>query len=66
MVEIKLAKLAERKEDLALLVQHFVRRFSEQYRKTIHGISDRALMLLSRYSWPGNVRELENVLEMLA
>lgn len=62
MVEIKLPKLSEHKEDLALLVQHFVRRFSEQYRKTIHGISDRALMLLSRYPWPGNVRELENVI----
>jgi len=62
MVELKLPNLSERKEDLALLVQHFIRRFAEQYKKNIHGISDRGLMLLSRYSWPGNVRELENVL----
>ena len=62
MVELKLPSLAERKEDLALLVQHFIRRFSEQYKKDIHGISDRGLMVLSRYSWPGNVRELENVI----
>ena len=62
MVELKLPTLSERKEDLALLVQHFIRRFAEQYKKNIHGISDRGLMLLSRYSWPGNVRELENVL----
>jgi transcriptional regulator with PAS, ATPase and Fis domain len=62
MVEIKLPTLAERKEDLALLVQHFIRQFADQYQKNIHSISDRGLMLLSRYSWPGNVRELENVI----
>jgi DNA-binding NtrC family response regulator len=62
MVEIKLPRLSERKEDLPLLVQHFIARFSDQYRKTIHGITDRGLMVLSRYSWPGNVRELENVI----
>src|SRR5262245_61452264 len=62
MVEIKLPRLAERKEDLALLAQHFIRRFSNQYKKNIHAISDRALMVLSRYPWPGNVRELENVI----
>jgi DNA-binding NtrC family response regulator len=62
MVEIKLPRLAERKDDLPLLVQHFIGRFSTQYKKTIHGITDRGLMVLSRYSWPGNVRELENVI----
>jgi DNA-binding NtrC family response regulator len=62
MVEIKLPRLVERKEDMPLLVQHFISRFSEQYQKAISGITPRALMVLSRYTWPGNVRELENVI----
>jgi two-component system, NtrC family, response regulator HydG len=62
MVHIKLPNLAERKEDLHLLEQHFVRRFSKQYGKDIRGVTRRAQALLSRHSWPGNIRELENVL----
>jgi two-component system, NtrC family, response regulator HydG len=62
MVEIKLPTLAQRKEDLALLVQHFIDRFAAQYRKPVRGITSRALMILSRHVWPGNVRELENVI----
>src|SRR4030095_13211993 len=62
MVEIKLPTLSQRKEDLPLLVQHFVDRFATQYRKSVRGVTSRALMILSRHSWPGNVRELENVI----
>src|SRR5882762_7890788 len=62
MVHIKLTNLAERKEDLQLLAQHFIKRFSEQYGKDIHGLTRRAQMILSRHPWPGNIRELENVL----
>jgi DNA-binding NtrC family response regulator len=62
MVEIRTPRLAERKEDLALLEHYFIRRFSEQYQKPIQGLTQRAQILLARYSWPGNVRELENVL----
>jgi DNA-binding NtrC family response regulator len=62
MVEIKLPGLSERKEDIPLLVQHFIGSFSAQYQKAISGITPRALMVLSRYTWPGNVRELENVI----
>jgi len=62
MVEIKLPTLAQRKEDLALLVQHFIGRFATQYRKSVRGVTSRALMILSRHPWPGNVRELENVI----
>jgi len=62
MVEIKLPRLAEHKEDLPLLTQHFIVRFSAQYKKPIRGITDRGLMVLSRYSWPGNIRELENAI----
>jgi transcriptional regulator with PAS, ATPase and Fis domain len=62
MVHITLPTLVERKEDLPLLQQHFIKRFAQQYNKPVLGISRRAQMLLSRYSWPGNIRELENVL----
>lgn len=62
MVEIQVPSLAERKEDLPLLIRHFLDRFSQQYGKPIRGISPRARLLLDRHSWPGNVRELENAL----
>ncbi len=62
MIEIQLPPLADRKEDLALLQQHFLQHFSAKYGKTLKGISRRAQILLTRHSWPGNVRELENVI----
>jgi len=62
MVELKLPRLAERKEDLPLLERHFLEKFAQRYGKCIGGISRRAQAVLSQHSWPGNVRELENVL----
>jgi DNA-binding NtrC family response regulator len=62
MVEIRTPPLSERKEDLALLEHHFIRKFSEQYQKPIRGLTQRAQIVLGRYAWPGNVRELENAL----
>ena len=62
MVEIKLPTLAERKEDLPLLIRHFVEYFAGQYGKPITGLTRRAEMALNRHPWPGNVRELENVI----
>jgi len=62
MFEISLPRLAERREDLPLLVRHFVEKYSAQYRKKISAVTPRAQSLLARYSWPGNVRELENVI----
>jgi len=62
MVEIRLPRLAERKEDLPLLERYFVEKFAGQYGKAIRGLTPRAQIVLARYGWPGNVRELENVL----
>jgi len=62
MVELKLPRLAERKEDLPLLERHFVEKFAHGYGKRIGGIARRAQAVLSRHNWPGNVREVENVL----
>lgn len=62
MVEIRLPNLAERREDLGLLQQYFLHRFSVEFKKPIRGLTQRAQALLAAYSWPGNVRELENAL----
>jgi len=62
MVELKLPRLAERKEDLPLLERHFVEKFALMYGKPIGGISRRGQAVLARHDWPGNVREMENVL----
>ena len=62
MVEIPVPSLAERREDLPLLIQHFVAKFSRQFGKPIRGISPRARLTLERHAWPGNVRELENAI----
>ena len=61
-VEIRLPRLAERKQDLPLLARHFIDQFAAQYRKQIQGLTPRAELVLARYAWPGNIRELENVL----
>lgn len=62
MLELNTPALADRKEDLPLLIQFFLKRFSEQFNKDVRGLTRRAQILLNRYSWPGNVRELENAL----
>lgn len=62
MIEIRLPRLADRREDLPLLERYFVEKFAAQYGKTIRGVAPRAQIVLARYGWPGNVRELENVL----
>jgi DNA-binding NtrC family response regulator len=62
MIELKVPSLADRREDLPLLQQHFLRQFATRFNKPLTGLTRRAQTLLSRYSWPGNVRELENVI----
>jgi DNA-binding NtrC family response regulator len=62
MVELKLPRLADRKEDLPLLQRHFVSTFAEEYKKTVRGITRRAQIRLARHNWPGNVRELQNAI----
>ncbi|MCL4523179.1 MAG: sigma-54 dependent transcriptional regulator [Acidobacteria bacterium] len=61
-VEVHLPRLAERKEDLPLLIRHLIEKFSKEYGKAIRGPSRGAENMLAAYGWPGNVRELENVL----
>ncbi|WP_129126822.1 sigma 54-interacting transcriptional regulator [Geomonas oryzae] len=63
VVELIVAPLRERPEDLPLLIDHFVGRLNAKLGRSIGGVSDEALKLLTRYPWPGNVRELEHALE---
>jgi transcriptional regulator with PAS, ATPase and Fis domain len=63
VVGLRLPPLIERKEDIALLVDHFIERFNTITGKQILGISHEALAALALYDWPGNVRELENAIE---
>ena len=63
VVKIQLPPLRERKEDLPLLVDHFIKKYSAQQGKDIVGISSPALAILMRYDYPGNIRELENIIE---
>jgi DNA-binding NtrC family response regulator len=55
--------LRERKEDIPLLVNHFLRRFSEDNKKAIKGVDSKAMGILMQYPWPGNARELRNMIE---
>ncbi|WP_274425811.1 sigma-54-dependent transcriptional regulator [Chelativorans sp. YIM 93263] len=59
---ITVPPLRERKEDIPLLVQHFMSHFADAVSNEVSGISSRALDLLSAHDWPGNVRELENAI----
>jgi Nif-specific regulatory protein len=60
---IFLPPLRERQEDLGPLTMFFLKRYSQELKKEVLGISKEAMGLLERYTWPGNVRELENVIE---
>jgi two-component system response regulator PilR (NtrC family) len=63
VISIQLPSLRERKDDIPLLVQHFLRKYGDENRKSGLELTPDALDLLTEYDWPGNVRELENVIE---
>src|SRR5262245_11619061 len=60
---IELPPLRDRKDDIPLLVQAFIREFNERNGKNVAGVADDAMAALARYHWPGNVRELRNAME---
>src|SRR5918996_5761695 len=63
VIPIEMPPLRERRDDIPLLVEHFVKRFAERTGKKIDGVDEKAMLELTRYEWPGNVRELENTME---
>jgi DNA-binding NtrC family response regulator len=63
VVEIALPALRERQEDIPLLVQHFLAKYSRKFAKKVKGLDARTREALCHYAYPGNVRELENIIE---
>jgi two-component system, NtrC family, response regulator PilR len=63
VIQIRMPALRERKEDIPLLAEHFLRKFNVTMGKSIKSISKEALRMLHQYDFPGNVRELENLIE---
>jgi DNA-binding NtrC family response regulator len=63
VITIELPPLRQRREDIPLLVQHFLKKYAEDNDRPVRRITPEALRPLMSYSWPGNVRELENVIE---
>lgn len=63
VVALEVPPLRERREDISLLTDFFLKQYAEKNRRLIKGFTPRAMDLLMRHGWPGNVRELENVVE---
>jgi DNA-binding NtrC family response regulator len=63
VIPITIPPLRERREDIPMLVEHFLRRFARDSGKRIDEVDPAVLTELERYEWPGNVRELENTIE---
>src|SRR5262249_14083054 len=57
VIPVRTPSLRERREDIPLLAEHFVKRYAQEMGKKVAKISEEALALLARYNWPGNVRE---------
>jgi two-component system response regulator PilR (NtrC family) len=63
VIPIHLPPLRDRREDIPLLVAHFVKKLAAEIGRQLRGVSPEAVTVLERYHWPGNIRELENVVE---
>ncbi|MBU1097033.1 MAG: sigma-54 dependent transcriptional regulator [Bacteroidetes bacterium] len=63
VVSLNIPSLRERKDDIPILIDHFIRKYSRANEKEIKGINNQALDTLMKYNFPGNVRELENMIE---
>jgi two-component system response regulator AtoC len=63
VIEIKLPPLRERREDIPLLISHFIARYNKKHHRTVKGIAPDALQAVLEYDWKGNIRELENAIE---
>lgn len=63
VIQIKTPSLRERRDDIPLLANHFLKKYNDRLGKNIGGISQEAMEMMKRYDYPGNVRELENIIE---
>jgi len=65
VVSINVLPLRERKEDIPILIEHFIRKYAQEYGKPAQQLSEKAIKPFINYPWPGNVRELENKIQQL-
>src|SRR5262245_47441237 len=65
VIPLHVPPLRERREDIPLLINHFLMKYTKAFGRQVQGITSEALALLTHYHWPGNVRELENMIERL-
>jgi two-component system response regulator GlrR len=63
VVSLEIPSLANRREDISLLANHFLHFFSDKYKKKLHSFAPDALEMLITAPWPGNVRQLQNIVE---
>ena len=63
VMRVQLPPLCDRREDIPLLVEHFVSKFNRLQQKSLIGVSDETMAILLEYDYPGNIRELENIIE---
>jgi len=65
VLNLEIPPLRERKEDISLLVNFFIKKYGYKFKKIVEGISEEGMRILENYDWPGNIRQLENVTERL-
>jgi DNA-binding NtrC family response regulator len=65
VLRVHLPPLRDRREDIPILVRHFIKDYSKQHDRAFHGIGADAMQILVEYPWPGNVRELRNLIESM-
>ncbi len=63
VISITMPSLRERKDDIELLINHFVKEFAQRYKRDVKGFDKDSIQRLKNYSWPGNIRELRNMVE---
>ena len=63
VIRVHVPPLRDRREDIPLLAEHFLRLYAEKNRKAVHGFTPEAIVALREHSWPGNVRELQHAIE---
>lgn len=66
VIPIRIPALRERKADIPLLIHHFMQTFNRTRGRSLNGVTNDAMALLTNYAWPGNIRELENLIERLS
>jgi len=65
VIPIRIPPLRDRRDDIPILVEHFVRKYNAEKSRALEGVRPESLEILRRYTWPGNVRELENLVERI-